>query len=1015
MTQKKLILHIGFPKTATTSIQETLSRGRDLLEEQGIHYPRITRSSSNNDMNHEEVLLSLFSERSERLHAYIKRAEEIEDVSAANAAYRDQFEMLFARKDCIVLISADNLPHQPQKILKKIESAIQKYGWSIEVIASVRSPLSDLASTYSEITKSIPLAYKKLPDYRVRTSASRRLENLRSVFDTVRTYPFSEACRHPRGPVGYFLDFLGVENAGAFELIKANEGLSNNAIRLLAYINRFESLILNGRKNPNRSERDLAALWTVPGPKFRLTREEYEMVREHIEFENAWLESNLGREYCDDEIELRRSDVHWDEESLRAVRNALPNVPGVLVPYVHRYFEEERGLVLTQGAAGPKLLEYCPALERSEEAIRSVEERLRAGQLSNLSAVALLRSAISGNEGDRRLYDHACELLLQSGKSQEAIQLAEEGLARLGGDLALMSRLGYAYEAWGGGGMERALVQWARVRQAHPSAEAGWIEGAMCSASLGYENEAGKLLGTYLAQLDGRLSWYWWNRALLATKITLLGYSEDRHVRCLLEALFLRSVGPDLSAHLDLFLRMKRWTVIMQKRRGYQESKKLLGLLREIYPHSPIRSDAYVIALELALGIAVERENSDRIRQFVTDLSFEDFYKIFNIRCLEEVQSNFLFKRDDIHEIIAALPVTDPDNAKKCLVVRYALGMDYGAAYEALTGSLLPTRREGYSDFAFASYAGNGRPKVAFCVSGQLRGYREAFASWRKSRLFVDCDVSIFVHTWPEIGATSIIGIKASRVLSGNFMRACIRENIVIGGPDNFKKAYPNLIRAVTNPSVVSAAELIEFYETPHVVAESEKPYRDYTNAEKMYYKIQACWELACASGEEFHFVFRVRPDLALHDDSEVDWREIVAQSQNKRIAYVEFLKFYQVGLAVGDELGFGNPAAMALYGNTWSHGKDSNNLISAYLGHDRWYGHTQIALNLVEHEVRAMPFPERFVVGGLVDAKKPSLESLRGALEKDLTPDQRRQNPLWQALCEDISHKIEWNSTTLR
>jgi len=824
------------------------------------------------------------------------------------------------------------------------------------------------------------------------------------VFDTVRTYPFSKACGHPRGPVGYFLDFLDVD-ADAFEFVTANESLSINAIRLLEYIDRLEPFILDGEKNPNRSSDDLKALWTVPGPKFRLTWEEYETVREHVEFENAWLESNLGREYCDDEIELRRSDVHWDEEGLRAVRSALPEIPDVLVPYVHRYFEEERGIVLTQDAVVPGLPECRPALERPEEVVRSIDERLRAGQLDEVSAIALLRSVIGDDEGDRLLYDRACELLLESGKSQEAMDLAEEGLARFDDDLALMSRLGYACAAEGE--TKRALDQWARFRQAHPSAEAGWIEGAMCGASLGFENEAGELLGAYLAQLEDRLSQYWWDRALQAAEAILMEYCENRHVKVLLKALFFWSVAPDLSAHIKLFsslykLKIQIWSG--------QASRKIFDLLKDIYWYSPIsRDDDKMIALELALDIAVERENFDRIEEFIEGISFKDFCIIFNLRRTLHAQEDFLREEGDVQKMIAAMPMTCPDNAWKCLALRYGLGMDYGAAYEALVGLSLPTEREAYSDFAFAAYAGNGKPRVAFCISGQLRGYQEAFASWKKSRLFANCDVSIFVHTWPEVGSARRLSGQAHHTFSGNLRKAFIKEWSAMGGAYKFGKVYPNFVRTFTNPCVVSAAELTEFYETPHVVVESEEPYRDCSNCEKMYYKIQACWELACASGEEFHFVFRVRPDLVCFDDSKVDWRGIIERSQNERIVYVDYLRFHIDGLAVGDQLGFGNPAVMAVYSNTWTCEKDPNSLIRTYL--DSLIGHIPIALNLIEREVKSAPFPEGFVLSRLlserlVDSKRPSLNSLHDALEKDLAPNSRHRNTMWRALEEDMSRE---------
>jgi len=343
--QGKLILHVGFFKTTTSSIQQTLSRNRKLFEKQRIHYPEIVRPPSQEPINHGEILASLFSDKPEALPENIKSGA---DIGVVNAAYLEQFEKLLARKDCTVIISAEGMEIARREFFEKIRDIFQHYGWSIEVVATVRSPLSAMIGNYSERVRD-DLVSSDTPHYRLLIATLRRLEILQLVFDTVRTYPFSKACLHTRGPVGYFLDFLGIENAGAFEIVTADESLSNNAVRLLAYINRFEPAILNGKKNPRRSCGDLKAFWSIPGPDFRLTCEEYETIRERIEFENGRLENDLGREYCDDTMKLRLSDVHWDEDSLQAVRKFLPEVPSVLVPCVHKYFEEEQGLVLTHG------------------------------------------------------------------------------------------------------------------------------------------------------------------------------------------------------------------------------------------------------------------------------------------------------------------------------------------------------------------------------------------------------------------------------------------------------------------------------------------------------------------------------------------------------------------------------------------------------------------------------------------------------------------------------------------
>ena len=51
-----------------------------------------------------------------------------------------------------------------------------------------------------------------------------------------------------------------------------------------------------------------------------------------------------------------------------------------------------------------------------------------------------------------------------------------------------------------------------------------------------------------------------------------------------------------------------------------------------------------------------------------------------------------------------------------------------------------------------AIIAERSRPlRVALCVSGQLRGYKEAFPSWPSLGLD-DHQVTTFVHTWQSVG-----------------------------------------------------------------------------------------------------------------------------------------------------------------------------------------------------------------------------------------------------------------------
>ncbi|MGI9369243.1 MAG: hypothetical protein ACR2O2_10450, partial [Ruegeria sp.] len=55
---KELILHIGHPKTGTTTLQQTFKKNRDFLEKQGILYPM-----QSSQYNH-KLIVPLWSQRS---------------------------------------------------------------------------------------------------------------------------------------------------------------------------------------------------------------------------------------------------------------------------------------------------------------------------------------------------------------------------------------------------------------------------------------------------------------------------------------------------------------------------------------------------------------------------------------------------------------------------------------------------------------------------------------------------------------------------------------------------------------------------------------------------------------------------------------------------------------------------------------------------------------------------------------------------------------------------------------
>ena len=109
--------------------------------------------------------------------------------------------------------------------------------------------------------------------------------------------------------------------------MRANEGRSNAATRVLSRLNeRFGLFDANGQRNPNVPNR-LKHLLTLPGPKFTLRPGETEPLMPMLQAENDWLRDTFGAEFHDPRLQFEDSRIEWTEESLRQLAEGLAVLP----------------------------------------------------------------------------------------------------------------------------------------------------------------------------------------------------------------------------------------------------------------------------------------------------------------------------------------------------------------------------------------------------------------------------------------------------------------------------------------------------------------------------------------------------------------------------------------------------------------------------------------------------------------------------------------------------------------
>ena len=125
-------------------------------------------------------------------------------------------------------------------------------------------------------------------------SQRHRISKLKLIFgESLHWISFEEACRHPQGPVGTFLGFLGLET-NSFHILSSNEGRCSEFVRMQNLLNQHESCIKDGKLNPHHVH-----LTNFPGKPFLLQPIELELINDHLTVENKRLSELLGSSFTD--------------------------------------------------------------------------------------------------------------------------------------------------------------------------------------------------------------------------------------------------------------------------------------------------------------------------------------------------------------------------------------------------------------------------------------------------------------------------------------------------------------------------------------------------------------------------------------------------------------------------------------------------------------------------------------------------------------------------------------------
>jgi len=300
----EIIVHAGLHKTATSSIQSSLSNIKNELSltRKNYLYPKEW------PINHSIPVYSAFCDCPEAYHINVRQKLSRNQVEEINGVYLRNIEREIASKrPKKLIISGEDISVLDIQGLSSFKDYLSSTFNSdaIKAVLYVRNPISLSISKVQEDIKAGQHTLKSvIKNIRLDSkehSIKQRIEDVEKVFGKGLTevYPFEKALEHTQGPVGHFLSIIGFnkDEIAKFYIEKSNESLSQLAANMISFINEKYPLFEDGAIKAPRENGDTLPITKIKGMKFDLTFEQKKELRDKYNDEIVWLRDHFGIDY----------------------------------------------------------------------------------------------------------------------------------------------------------------------------------------------------------------------------------------------------------------------------------------------------------------------------------------------------------------------------------------------------------------------------------------------------------------------------------------------------------------------------------------------------------------------------------------------------------------------------------------------------------------------------------------------------------------------------------------------
>ena len=321
-----LILHVGMPKTGTSSIQETLFHG--------LNDPRF-RYIALGAANGSRAIQCLVGDQPLVGHLHEAQGIDADRMRQRATQFRQSWERqaLRARQSgAIPIISAEDCWFLNRNELLRLRSMLEDMGFRARVVTYLRPPLAWVSSMFQELLKS---GHRRFADQLLvvppKVAADpqvfgcdylHRLRLIEDVFgkDALTLRAFRRESLEGGCVVTDFCRCTGVR-VSARSIRRVNDGMSLDATRFLYAYNRFR------RMQQRLPFRDflliLRRLQELPGPPLQLHPQVLGPVRELLEAQLPLLRTQYGVDLTEDWSSPDSEAVRTEEDLFRFTQRSL--------------------------------------------------------------------------------------------------------------------------------------------------------------------------------------------------------------------------------------------------------------------------------------------------------------------------------------------------------------------------------------------------------------------------------------------------------------------------------------------------------------------------------------------------------------------------------------------------------------------------------------------------------------------------------------------------------------------